>query len=83
MLPQCVQITSETLHRQFYLPTPSTIVTVASAGWPTVTPLGNNKVLRVRVNSSFPSTKSSWNIGTTKKVLVVPAGIVTLYGPEL
>ena len=59
------------------------MVTVVTAGLPTVTPIGNNAVLIVNIKSSFSSTKSSLIIGTTKNALVVPAGIVTLYGPEL
>ena len=60
----------------------SVMVTLASAKRPIVTPLGKNKGSRARVNISFPSSRLSLVIETTKNAVVSPAGNVTVYGPD-
>jgi len=55
--------------------------TVALPGIPRVMPSGSEDGLIVRVKSSSSSNKSSF-IGTSNGTLVVPAGNVTVYGPD-
>jgi len=56
--------------------------TVAQPGVPTMTPLGSEVSLTETVKSSSPSNILSSNIGTSNTTQVIPAGNVTLYGPE-
>ena len=57
------------------------MVTVASLGVPTLTPVGKDGSI-VSVKFSSPSYKLSSVIGTSNGTLVTPAGNVTVYGPE-
>ena len=61
----------------------SSIVTVVLAGSPTVTSVGREEELIARVKVSFLSHKLSSFIPTLNETLVIPAGNVTVYGPEL
>ena len=58
------------------------MVTLALLGLPRLTPVGN--VVRIIVRSKFSvlSNMLSLFIGTPNEVLVVPAGNVTVYGPD-
>ena len=66
-----------------YLPSFSIIVTVAYPGLLTITSLGSEDELMVRVKFSFPSNVSSSFIGTLSKAVVIPTLNVTLYGPAV
>ena len=57
------------------------MVTVASPGVPTVTPVGKDGLI-VSVKSSSPSNILSSVIGISNGTIVSPAGNVTVYGPE-
>ena len=45
-------------------------------------PSGNESVLIVRLKFSLSSSKSSSYIKTLNDIVVIPAGNVTLYGPD-
>ena len=57
------------------------MITVASSGVPTLTPVGKDGSI-VSMKSSSPSYTISSVIGTSNGTLVSPAGNVTMYGPE-
>jgi len=61
---------------------PSTINTVALSKAPIVQSSGKEVGLIVTLNVSLPSIKLLSFIGTSNGTLVVPAGNVTVYGPE-
>ena len=65
-----------------YLPSSSTIVTVLLE-IPTVTFLGREVGLMVRMNVSLLSSKVSFFIETLNEALVLSAENVTLYGPDV
>jgi len=58
------------------------MVTVALPGSPRVTSSGSEDSSIVRVKSSSSSNMLSSVIGTSNGTLVVPAGNVTVYGPD-
>ena len=60
----------------------STMMTVASLGAPTVTPLGSDELIASIKFSSISNIISSV-IGTSNEAIVIPAGNVTVYGPEV
>ena len=59
------------------------MVTTVTFGLPIITPLSDEDLSIVRRNSLFSSNTLSLFIGTSNGTLICPAGIVTLYGPEL
>ena len=58
------------------------MVTVALPGLPRVIPLGSKDETIIRVKFSLVSTVSSLTMGISNKELVIPAGNLTMYGPE-
>ena len=60
----------------------STMITVASLGAPSVTPLGSDELIASIKFSSISNIISSV-IGTLNVTIVIPAGNVTAYGPEV
>ena len=65
-----------------YLPSSFTIVTVAELESPTITLLGSEDELMVRVKFSLSSIVVSLAIITLKVTRVCPAINMTVYGPE-
>jgi len=65
-----------------YIPSSSSIDTVAAPGLPRVTPPGSDDGSIVIVKSSLVSNTSSSFIGMLNGTLVCPAVNETLYGPE-
>lgn len=59
------------------------MVTVASAGVPPDTPVGSKNSSIVSIKSSSGSSVSSLLIEILNVTVVAPAGIVTVYAPEL
>ena len=57
------------------------MVTVASSGSPTLTPVGKDGSI-VSMKSSLPSNMTSSIIGISNGTIVSPTGNVTVYGPE-
>ena len=61
----------------------SIIVTTADPGIPTVPPVGSEDESIVSIKFSLPSNIISLFIGISNGTLVIPAGNVTVYGPEV
>ena len=65
-----------------YIPSSLLMITVALLELLVVTLSGSDSLLISRINSSLSSNTLSLIIETLNVTLVIPAGIVMLYGPE-